>query len=71
MWHKRELKVHNNPVIDLAAAVIRQWNVDGRPRGDADGVQVWADLISAHAKTMRTGVPDCTINVSRTGSSEE
>jgi len=54
MWKKRELRVHNNGIYDLAKEVIKQWNTDGRPRGDMPGVEVWADVLVAHQQQMLT-----------------
>jgi len=57
MYKKRELKVHKDGYYDLAKEVIKQWNTDGRPKGDKKGVALWAELIQAHQRQMfGTGV---------------
>jgi hypothetical protein len=56
MWRKKELELYANPITGLAEAVIKQWNLDGRPKGDADGVKVWADLLTMYAAAMHGGV---------------
>jgi hypothetical protein len=55
MWTKDELKVKKYGYVDLASAIIKQWNIDGRPRGDKDGVLLWAQLIQAHSSQMHNG----------------
>lgn len=55
MYKGRELRLKKNGYYDLATEVIRQWNTDGRPRGDMEGVRLWAELLQSHQKIM-TGV---------------
>lgn len=50
MYTRRELRIYKNGYVDLAKEVVRQWNIDGRPRGDEVGIQLWSDLIDAHMK---------------------
>jgi hypothetical protein len=52
-YKREELKVHKDGYSALAAAVMRQWNEDGRPRGDAEGASLWGSIIEAHQQRMR------------------
>ena len=54
-YKRRELRVCNNGYYDLAKEVIRQWKQDGMPRGDMEGVNLWADLLKSHQRMMRKG----------------
>jgi hypothetical protein len=47
------MKPKQHGYYDLAIEIIRQWNEDGRPRGDMPGIRFWADLIAAHERMMR------------------
>ena len=51
-YKKRELKLHKHGYYDLAREVLRQWHVDGKPRGDESGIKPWADLLMAHRELM-------------------
>ena len=53
-YKKKELKLHKNGYYDLAKAVMTQWQIDGRPRGDEIGVKLWVELIKAHQDRTRT-----------------
>jgi len=55
MYKRRELKLHKDGYYDLAKEVIRQWNMDGRPRGDIPGINAWADIIRSHQQMMLGG----------------
>ena len=52
MYKRRELKIYKKSFYDLAKNVIRQWDIDGRPKGDERGIILWAELIQAHEKQM-------------------
>jgi hypothetical protein len=55
-YKRRELKVHKDGFYDLAKAVMHQWNTDGRPRGDEEGISLWAELLQSHQQQMMRGV---------------
>jgi hypothetical protein len=52
MFTKDELKIKPNGYVDLAAAIIRQWQLDGKPANDADGIRMWSSLLDSHHRTM-------------------
>jgi len=52
MYKRRELKIMKDGYYDLAKEVIRQWNQDGRPRGDEKGIELWSDIIHSHQAMM-------------------
>jgi len=54
-YKPKELKLKVHGYYDLAQAVIQQWNVDGRPRGDTKGIEMWAELIQSHEQLMHRG----------------
>jgi hypothetical protein len=47
-WHKSELMLHNKGMRSLAVAVLKQWQLDGKPKGDSESIRLWADLLKAH-----------------------
>lgn len=51
-YKKRELALRTHGYYDLAKEVIKQWNTDGRPRGDLKQIEIWGDLIRAHESMM-------------------
>lgn len=40
-WTKRELEMYGNPVAALAAAVVRQWKLDGSPESGREAAELW------------------------------
>ena len=46
-WTKDELRVCPYKYLDLAAAVIRRWQIDGRPKTDEPGIRLWKQVIEA------------------------
>jgi hypothetical protein len=46
------MKIHKHKFYDLAVAIIKQWQLDGKPKGDTEGVKIWADLVAAHQDQM-------------------
>ena len=51
-YKRRELKLKTAGYYDLAKEVIRQWNTDGRPRSDLEGIEMWAELVASHQSMM-------------------
>jgi hypothetical protein len=49
---KKDTLIYNDGYYSLAAAVLKQWNQDGRPRGDMEGVRTWETFIRQHHKMM-------------------
>ena len=53
MGYKRhEIKIMKDGYYDLAKEVIRQWNQDGKPRGDLPGIQMWKEVLQVHQSMM-------------------
>lgn len=55
-YKKRELRLYKNGFCDLAKAVVRQWNTDGRPRSDEDGAKAWSSILKEHHKNIGCAV---------------
>lgn len=53
-WSRKELRTAPDGYYDLAAAVIEQWKQDGQPRGDREGVEMWAELLQSHRRMMHS-----------------
>lgn len=51
-YKRHELNLHNKSYVSLAKAVIRQWNMDGRPRGDEEGIVLWGELLDLHQQYL-------------------
>ncbi len=51
-WRREELRVYQDGVQALAAAVLRQWKKDGMPKSDLEGVEPWARVVE-EAEKMR------------------
>lgn len=51
-YKKRELRVYKNGFCDLAKAVVRQWNTDGRPRSDEECAKAWGSILKEHHKNI-------------------
>lgn len=47
IWEEYTKSKYNGYVL-LALAVIKQWVIDGKPRGDRKGLQPWIDLVKLH-----------------------
>lgn len=43
-YKKSELTLIKNPVKALALAIIKQWQLDGRPKGDAAAIEIWKKI---------------------------
>ncbi len=52
VYTKEELKVCKNPVVSLAAAVVRQWKEDGCPSNDVEGIQPWISIIKSSEEQL-------------------
>ena len=46
-WTKKELSLFKNGIAALAAAVIRQWELDGCPERDEQVVKEWKGIFNA------------------------
>ena len=46
-YTREELIVHKDPVKSLAKAVVRQWQEDGCPEQDRDGIAPWIGILKA------------------------
>lgn len=44
-WSKSELRVHKDGIAALAAAVVKQWIEDGKPKADAEGIKPWLAIL--------------------------
>lgn len=49
-WTKREKSVVVNPVLSLAEAVIRQWELDGKPKSDEEAIKYWKGVMQCSIK---------------------
>ena len=49
-WTKRELSMFKNGIAALAAAVIRQWELDGCPSRDEQVIKEWRGIYNAAQK---------------------
>jgi hypothetical protein len=47
-WTKRELTVYKNGTLELAKAVVRQWQLDGCPKQDLKAIEYWKGVIKAY-----------------------
>ena len=46
-WRKDELVRHDNGYQALAIAVLKRWQLDGKPAGDKKAVDTWKQLVVA------------------------
>lgn len=44
-WTRDEMRVHKNGMSALAAAVIKQWQLDGKPEADRQAIEAWRRVI--------------------------
>lgn len=47
-WTKEELTIHKNGYAAMAAAVIRQWILDGKPQDSIDTILLWAAILKQY-----------------------
>ena len=47
-WTQDELRVHKDPLLSLACAVVKQWRKDGSPK--AEGITTWISIIVERSK---------------------
>ena len=47
-WTKEEMTLHKNGYAAMAAAVIRQWILDGKPEDSMDGIMLWATILKEY-----------------------
>ena len=44
-WTREEQKLYNHRWLDLIPAIIRQWNLDGKPSNCQDTMDCWLRLL--------------------------
>jgi hypothetical protein len=44
-WTREELKVYDHGFFNLAKAVIKQWNDDGKPKVNRESIEAWAQVM--------------------------
>ena len=44
-WTRDEMRVHKNGIAALAAAVIKQWHLDGEPESDSSAIRAWKSVL--------------------------
>ena len=47
-YTKEEKRVVKNGVVSIAAAVIKQWILDGRPKCDMPGIMPWINILKQY-----------------------
>ena len=47
-WTKEEMTLHKNGYAAMAAAVIKQWILDGKPEDSMDGIMLWATILKEY-----------------------